>query len=275
MRILCAILTSRDLPRAQRAVESARMAGFPDNDIMVVINTTDNVYEQRAWKQFKDRFHTVKTYSDGRPGRGKNHVLNQFLETTFTHVFQVDGDDHLHKNARMAMEHDLRLDPEALLIAYQIVDLHAERQWWVDGLAFPSDQIYGPGLSEIFTNSLPTCWWMPRLFSRVGAKKLRFDETLGVGEDHALMIDALRLHQRLAGRVWVSRSTDVYCIDRGAPGRTQNTTEQSEHVARLRALAGTQERSSPWELPVIFSYPLTLISEKAKYCTELDQRNLT
>ncbi len=145
--------------------------------------------------------------------------------------------------------------------------------YWRDGLAFPQDYVYGPGESAVFREAQPTCWWMPRLFSRRGAELLRFDERLEVAEDHLLVLDALRLHQRGEGRVWCTRSSDIYCIDRSGDGRTQTAAPAHDWGPLLAERVEERHRSSPWELPVLWSDPLLTVEQKAKHCAQLD-RNL-
>lgn len=273
MNILFAILTTRDAPRLDRAVRSVLNTGASPADIVIVVNSLDSKYHDEAdavgRKHDVPRVHTV---CNGKPGRGKNSVLDVLLNNfpEYTHVLQIDGDDYLWPTALQAVSDDVLHDPDALMVAYQIIDLHAERLFWSNGLAFPKDQVYGPGTSTVFDEAQPTCWWMPRLFSRAGARLLRFNEDLDVAEDHLMMLDATQLHRERKGRTWVSRSSDVYCIDRSGDGRTQVTAPDHDWGPKLRECYSYMHRTSPWELPIIWSDPMQTWNEKNAYADAMD-----
>lgn len=99
MKVLIAILTSEKIDKLDRCVESV----LPQMDlakVVIVINTTDSNYSRQA-QSLADSYgiNAVTTESNGKPGKGKNSLLKYFLETDFTHVIPVDGDDILLPDA--------------------------------------------------------------------------------------------------------------------------------------------------------------------------------
>ena len=92
MSFLIAVLTSRDSKKLHRCLLS-----IPTKyDTKVICNTLNPRYYTKA--QNICRKHNVEmiiTKSNGTPGKGKNSVLNYFLENTkYDYVILIDGDDY-------------------------------------------------------------------------------------------------------------------------------------------------------------------------------------
>jgi len=95
MKTLIAILTSGKLEKLQRCIDSALLQTEHSN-VVVIINALDKQYENLASSLAAvNSIKSVTTESNGRPGKGKNALINYFLSTDFTHVIPVDGDDIL------------------------------------------------------------------------------------------------------------------------------------------------------------------------------------
>jgi len=93
MNLLVAVLTSRDVEKLKRCIESV----LPQtNDVVVVCNTLDFSFVEQA-QQLAESYgiQCIITESNGNPGKGKNSVKDYFLSTEFTHLIPVDGDDML------------------------------------------------------------------------------------------------------------------------------------------------------------------------------------
>lgn len=99
MKVLIAILTSEKIDKLGRCVESV-LPQIDLTNIVIVINTNNSNYARQA-QLLADGYgiNTVITESNGKPGKGKNSLIKYFLETDFTHVIPVDGDDMLLPNA--------------------------------------------------------------------------------------------------------------------------------------------------------------------------------
>lgn len=97
MNILVAVLTSKDVIKLKRCIESV----LPQtSNVVVVCNTLDFSYVEEAEKVAKDyNLKFIVTESNGNPGKGKNSVKDYFLTTEFTHLIPVDGDDMLLPDA--------------------------------------------------------------------------------------------------------------------------------------------------------------------------------
>lgn len=85
------VLTSRKFECLKRHFRS-----LPKAQTTVVINTTDKEYEQKAFQWcYDNKITAVITESNGNPGKGKNAVLDHFLESDYDYMVQIDGDDFL------------------------------------------------------------------------------------------------------------------------------------------------------------------------------------
>ena len=85
------VLTSRNMKCLKRHFFS-----LPKEHTTVIINTLDKEYEETAqmWC-IQQRINCVVTESNGKPGKGKNACLDHFLESNYTHMVLIDGDDFL------------------------------------------------------------------------------------------------------------------------------------------------------------------------------------
>ena len=85
------VLTSRELECLKRHFRS-----LPKEHTVVVINTTDKAYQQTAFQWcYDNKITAVITESNGKPGKGKNAVLDHFLDSDYDYMVQIDGDDFL------------------------------------------------------------------------------------------------------------------------------------------------------------------------------------
>jgi phosphopantetheinyl transferase (holo-ACP synthase) len=97
MNLLVAVLTSRDVEKLKRCIESVLSQ---TSDVVVVCNTLDFSFVEQARVVVEAHgIEFIVTESNGTPGKGKNSVKDYFLSTEFTHLLPVDGDDILLPNA--------------------------------------------------------------------------------------------------------------------------------------------------------------------------------
>lgn len=87
------ILTSSDL-ESLKVHNSEEWTEIPKKDTVIVINTLDKEYEQKA-KQYcqEEGIEHYITESNGRPGKGKNSVFDLFLKSDNDYCVLIDGDD--------------------------------------------------------------------------------------------------------------------------------------------------------------------------------------
>jgi hypothetical protein len=85
------VLTSRNLKCLKR-----HFVSLPKQHTTVIINTLDKEYESlvQDWC-FREKINCVATESNGKPGKGKNAVLDHFLDSDYDYMVQIDGDDFL------------------------------------------------------------------------------------------------------------------------------------------------------------------------------------
>ena len=93
MKILPAILTSEHPRGLKVAVD--QMSEMPD--LTIFVDTWDEDYRQWVVDNFSKKFKVVVNDLNklGFPGAGKNFVLGYFLESDYTHLIPIDGDDFL------------------------------------------------------------------------------------------------------------------------------------------------------------------------------------
>jgi cellulose synthase/poly-beta-1,6-N-acetylglucosamine synthase-like glycosyltransferase len=93
MNILVAVLTSRDIEKLKRCIESV----LPQtSNVVVVCNTLDFSFVEQARsvaQEYSVEF--LVTESNGTPARGKNSVLEIFRTRLHDYYMQVDADDYL------------------------------------------------------------------------------------------------------------------------------------------------------------------------------------
>lgn len=94
---LVIVLTSENLAKLKRCIDSI----LPQTrTVSVVINTLDSEYAKVATEYCREiNVASYITESNGKPGMGKNTVLDLFSASDHTHLIPVDGDDYLLPNA--------------------------------------------------------------------------------------------------------------------------------------------------------------------------------
>ena len=85
------VLTTRKFGCLKRHFRS-----LPKDQTTVVINSTDDLYVAKAYEWCREEGVDVTiTESNGKPGKGKNSVLDHFLKSDNQYMVQIDGDDFL------------------------------------------------------------------------------------------------------------------------------------------------------------------------------------
>jgi len=210
---------------------------LPKRNTTVVINTLDKEYEKsvQAWC-FSEQINCVATESNGRPGKGKNAVLDHFLDSDYDYMVQIDGDDFLQPHGVNLYTWVAHNDaPDGIQIVHSYFydggiserDLFAPAPWesrytkWASKRAeeFPDlkltlleawdkravlERDYSLHMRQnkawnypADSNHFMDC---ARLifWSRKLAKAVRFDETLLIGEDTLLNFEVRDLAYRKA-----------------------------------------------------------------------------
>ena len=116
------VLTSKDLKCLKRHI-SPEYSNISPKKLVVVINTKDKDYEKKAaeWcEQEGVEYHITK--SNGTPSRGKNLMLELFLNSDDDYMVQIDGDDYLTPHGVWLYDHisKLKSPPDAVCLKNQI-----------------------------------------------------------------------------------------------------------------------------------------------------------
>lgn len=116
------VLTSGDLLALSRHT-SSQYSNIPKEDLFIVINTTDKKYEKAAIEYCEqERIEYCITDSDGSASRGKNSVLEIFLNSDNDYMVQIDGDDYLTPHGVWLYKHLAESDspPDAIALMNQM-----------------------------------------------------------------------------------------------------------------------------------------------------------
>ena len=106
-KLLVTVLTSGKPEKLKRCLRSVNSNSSPHERI-VVINTTDPDFTSQATQiAFDHGFPVRVTESNGTPGRGKNSVLQNFLETDADWLLPIDGDDYISGGCISRLHHEI------------------------------------------------------------------------------------------------------------------------------------------------------------------------
>lgn len=110
MNLLVAVLTSRNVEKLKRCIESV----LPQtSDVVVVCNTLDFSFVEQARsvaEQYNLEF--LVTESNGTPAKGKNSVLEIFRSRSHAYYMQVDADDYLAPDALIKLDKIVTENPD-------------------------------------------------------------------------------------------------------------------------------------------------------------------
>lgn len=229
MKILVAILTSGQIDKLERCILSV-LPQMIKQDVVVIINTIDELYAQSALTLAKSLGVTaLVTASNGRPGKGKNALINYFLSTDYTHVIPVDGDDILLPTAviRLAtLTHSSQADVIGLidslgLLTNEIlpceVILKSEEyrnrvQVNMDKNTRRQFNLHVAKIRRI-SNEHGNFFNRFVILSRIAAKAISYDEELSGAEDIKQGLFLKLLHYDGTLKYVVVSSEDIYMYD--------------------------------------------------------------
>lgn len=265
------LLTSNDIPKLARLVKSVqgviRITPIEWEVVIVVNSIHEGYYEDVCALNLP--FRVVNTESNGKPGRGKNACLDVFLESDCDYISQIDGDDFLYPSYLQSLwnhvNHYVYIDVLGVIPCDCICDweLQSGHYWWVNDKYHASvwgtsmcapNETMGPQESHLFVDERPVSVDFIMLQSRKSAQ-IKMNEDIGNGEDHAYTYKLLSEHQKGNLCYFLSMSSDMYCIDRTTEGSAQKVHDYHEYLEPLKNEAlrhVSQQRSSPYELPVIY-----------------------
>jgi len=116
------VLTSSNLDSLKRHT-SPEYSNIPKDRVVVIINTMDIVYAEEASAYCQESgIEYYVTESNGTPGRGKNSVLEKFLESDNDYCVQIDGDDYLTPHGVYMYDNLSKTDnpPDVICLTHQV-----------------------------------------------------------------------------------------------------------------------------------------------------------
>jgi glycosyltransferase involved in cell wall biosynthesis len=108
-KFLVGVLTTRDAEKARRCVDSI---DCKDVDVVVIVNSPDPEYLKKVEESCAG-YTVIETVCNGTPGRGKNSVLDYFIQQRYEYLLPIDGDDYYTKGGIKQLVRYVRmLEPE-------------------------------------------------------------------------------------------------------------------------------------------------------------------
>lgn len=292
MKIVMCPLVSRDLPRAIRCIKSCQNH-YPVEDftvdIVVIINSLDNQFVTECAEWCEDNQVKYKiTRSNGTAPRGKNSILDFFLNSEYDGCSIVDGDDVWYPTSMQQIQRHLRRHPGTDLLIVKPSDtvvrgeipsyIHMKDDLWAclwGSNIFSLKYVYGPDRHEMFDKGHMACRNLGGhiFYSKKIAALMRYDEEQLLGEDLLLEFEMLKLHQEGKITFWCSFASDVQLLDRSMGDNIQSKLhDQAEYyytriIDRVEAILA-RDRSSFHELPVEFPPMLFSFEEKIRFIQE-------
>ena len=225
MRILTTILTSRDIDKFQRCLNSV----IPQTECLVICNTLDNDYAKKVETTCSTQpVRYIRTESTGWPSGGKQTVLDYFSQTDYDYLFLIEGDDFIYPNTieilnEMVEKHHpidiLALTNQEVLMG----ELMTMKEWRSSKLfddrmrpeleKLPMDtvrsflentqtaiDITGDGINRIV------------LYSKKGAK-IKYDINIKSGDDFVFGCEARLLHEKDNIQMYLTNCPELYVYD--------------------------------------------------------------
>ena len=211
MKVLAAILTTSDAPRAKRALDSleAQVNHSFDVDPRIFCNSLKDGYRNEVANLTGD-YHIVVTKSDGTPGTGKQSVCNWFMaHEEYDAMILIDGDDFVYPIALETIEkiytvteadviglqsHDMIVDYPTELKKMKLDENRWLLGWYGDERHHTKGRDYNDRLQSVGQRRTPDrLFWFTRQAFR-GFIRPWFPSALPVYEDYVASLCCLAGH---------------------------------------------------------------------------------
>ncbi len=191
MNLLVAVLTSRDVEKLKRCIESVLSQ---TSNVVVVCNTLDFSFVEQS-KVVAEAYNLefLVTESNGTPAKGKNSVLEIFRTRSYDYYMQVDADDYLAPDALIKLAKIVDENPDVdvvgLVDGFVTCDGSAttSNAFLTDGNVFEFADVQGVNklrlaeLGKLLLNNLPYNRML--LYSNKALDTFNFDENFIGSED--------------------------------------------------------------------------------------------
>ena len=225
MRILTTILTSRDIQKFQRCLESV----LPQTDCVVVCNTLDTEYSKQVEEYCKGKsVKLIHTISNGWPSMGKQTVLDHFSKTDYDYLFLIEGDDFIYPTTLEILNYIVEkhhpIDIMALTNQEVFMgELMTMKEWRTSKLF---DERMRPALEQLpvdtvrsFLENTQTAIEITSdginrivLYSKKGAQ-IKYDTNIKSGDDFVFDCEARLLHEKGDITMYLTNCPELYVYD--------------------------------------------------------------
>jgi len=160
------VLTSNNIDALARHA-SLDYSNIPTDLLVVIINTMNKEYEEEASSYCQNAgIEYYVTESNSTPGRGKNTLLQKFLESDNDYCVQIDGDDYLTPHGVYLYNHlaQTKNPPDAVCLTHQVsmmYDRKALEDHWVTTGVMPTKSQYPAKPMRCFLTDYDTV--LPRI----------------------------------------------------------------------------------------------------------------
>jgi len=197
-KFLVGVLTTRDAEKAKRCIDSV---DCDDVDIVVIVNSPDPEYLKKVEESCAG-YTVIETECNGTPGRGKNSVLDYFIQQRYEYLLPIDGDDYYNKGGIKQLVRYVRMiEPDSMpdvigQLNNKMTYDGKETEWKefaknMSGSTFaarskPNWRMLRQ-LNKLTDEILPFNRFL--LLSSHAAKSFRYNETLKAADDYLAMFE--------------------------------------------------------------------------------------
>jgi hypothetical protein len=216
--MLVTILTTNDIARLNRCVNSFKEQTCKDFELQIVVNTLNSEYEKEVLSLYPQ---AIVTESNGTPGKGKNSVVNIWRKNTSHEFFSmIDGDDFASPYYVESLYEHIQLHPDIDYLGScgtEVIRNDYTPHLWEtsDRDPRPSDPI-ADCFKKDFVKANIKGHDRFVLASKRGVQYLMFFEHIKVFEDYILSLKMLQLFREKAINYYITTSVDLCIYDRSS-----------------------------------------------------------
>ena len=197
-RFLVGVLTTRDAEKARRCIDSV---DCKDVDIVVIVNSPDPHYLKQVEESCAG-YTVIETPCNGTPGRGKNSVLDYFIQKRYQYLLPIDGDDYYTKGGIKQLVRYVRMlepdhMPDVIGQLKNTMTYDGKETEWKEFAKNMSGSTFAAKskpnwrmlrqLNKLTDDILPFNRFL--LLSSHAAKSFRYNETLAAADDYLAMFE--------------------------------------------------------------------------------------
>ena len=225
MRILTTILTSKEIDKFQRCLNSV----ISQTECLVICNTLDNDYAKQVEAICSTQpVRYIRTESTGWPSGGKQTVLDYFSKTDYDYLFLIEGDDFIYPNTleilNVMVEKHHPIDIMALTNQEVLMgELMSMKDWRTSKLF---DERMRPALEQLpldtvrsFLENTQTAIDITGdginrivLYSKKGAQ-IKYDTNVKSADDFVFGCEARLLHEKGDITMYLTNCPELYIYD--------------------------------------------------------------